>query len=1653
MNQLVIFLNDSGRAFRDYAGAMLVQTGALMAALALVDLLIRKRVRASVRYWLWMLVFVKLVLPPTLALPTGVGYWLDVETPAVTPVAEEPLPVVTPPVSPPRAVSPLPREPMEVLPASQVSPEAIAPTAAAPALTWQAVVFALWLVGLVVFGLLLVQRAFFVRGLIAQSDTADDDLMETLERCARQIGVDRGIGLRVSPNTFSPAVCGLVRPTILIPASLLVRLSGESLRAVLIHELAHIKRGDLWVNLGQTLLQVVYFYNPLVWVAHAIVRRVREQAVDEMVLVALGAEAKSYSKTLIDIAEMAFFRANLALRLIGVAESKKSLEGRIKHMLTRPIPKRARIGFAGIAAILMTAAALLPMARGQNSERRNDASVARLPGGVTVELLGVCSWPVGGRRCWRPDGTKLSDEIYAAKSNTHPGPGDYGFMVKVTGPEDLDIRWRTIEGSTGWEGSCQVEDAQGSVLENGTAAISDMEAGRTSTSIRIGVATGAWGTISTHDGGSMRIGRGTGVLWSQAFADSDRIHIIASTQWRKDRAERIVAVDLEGTVHSGWCGSVASGNVDQFTARFRDLKLSQIKEFQFQVRPYEWAEFRGVSLRPGTRTNVQVIAGLTDEAEYAHAVVEEGVGFDGLVVGDPNCTAELIKSKLGEPERETKSRETGWWLSYKGSYGLDFWLRLDTNMLAEIRLNRGFKGPLRSGISMASTKTDVFHVYGPPLKEETVLDLTKHFGDQILYTRAGLRGRSENSKIFYGQNGLLFWFEGEQILQIVIHPKQPQERENAGGLGSGQAVDVEWRTASGTRLAELGKALMIWANDHDDTFPDSLEDLRSEVDQDTLQWLREHVQYVGKGMKATDYPGEVLAYDKTMMADGNGTNVLYLDAHVAFEDSQRLEQIGMALASEPSEAELVESATRLSDLGKALLFYANEHDDRLPDSLMGVKEYSGVGFAWLYSNVAYLGKGVTVANNPERPVAYDKTLIESGTGTNVLHLNTAVTFEHPDRLAELGIRRDVQSPLAGRVESARRFANLGKALLVYAVDHGTFPDSLDQMTSYLRPEDLAWLKANTEYAGQGKTERMPPDTVMAYDKTLLEGNLGTNVLYLDCHVAFETPEQLERVGLISRKSAMQRLRFLGLAAIMYAHEHDSTLADDLGSLRPYTGDEARFAWMRDNFVYLGKGAKLEVRDPADKPLAYWRTGPVDSDGTAVVFFDGHVEFVSPERLAQFGLSSIPFESASVANSHEGVWITFLPRSPIRSLAEYHHAIQVSPVPAPPGYRSVPFPACDLEIRRAADQQRVARIYFPESGWTPSGLTPEMRRRIGELPDGEYLLAFCYGNARCSNAARLRLDSQYDPSAEPTLSLVPLPVPPGGSPMLLGIRAVRPSPIDPELTNQAVAFPSLVVDGTERRLTQMVWVGPVGPLRPGQQEVRILRLSEYEPTIEPGRAHSAKARVGKYESALVQIPAADDLARQWDEATKNLAPYEPPSAVLQGKVVGTDGLAGRGYEVCLFGDKGERIVEVAAEDGSYDFANIPSGPYQLICNPKGRGQPCVTINSVTVTAGQSRVLNVSLEGRYRLAGTVVREDGSAVARMDVTLTCEDPDAQAEFQDFVLTDEQGRFELGSPYSQVTYVGVNGRRIRGSMPQLSTVPTGLDITLRDDGRGAAL
>ena len=461
MNSIVDTINAAGRAFAGFALPMLIQSSVLIVILLVVDDILRKRGRAVFRYWIWMLVLVKLVLPPSLGSPVSIGAWLgdELEVPEVslfdpaepqaaqTPATELP-PVASAIPVPPDSMTAETAAPQENVTAAPAAPvEVERPSAAetdvtarplAPTLSGQGLVLLVWSVVVLALTLLLVQRACLVRGLVGQAQEADRAVLDELEDCRRRLGLHRGVGLRLSPNASSPAVCGLVRPVILIPQTLAPRLHSHELRAVLLHELAHVKRGDLWINLVQTVLQIAYFYNPLLWLANVKIRRTREQAVDETVLVVMGQTARQYPETLLNIAKLAFERRpTLALRLIGVVESRNALAARIKHMLTRPIPTTAKLGLLGLVLVLIAAAVLLPMARAAEES----FSVTN-NGPLDVRLMGVC--PDGEDVLYDADGKKLDATLPPLGSHDGPWGSDQyrrDFVFQAPGFDKQLLLW------------------------------------------------------------------------------------------------------------------------------------------------------------------------------------------------------------------------------------------------------------------------------------------------------------------------------------------------------------------------------------------------------------------------------------------------------------------------------------------------------------------------------------------------------------------------------------------------------------------------------------------------------------------------------------------------------------------------------------------------------------------------------------------------------------------------------------------------------------------------------------------------------------------------------------------------------------------------------------------------------------------------------------------------------------------------------------------------------------------------------------------------------------------------------------------------------------------------------------------------------------
>src|SRR5207244_9004560 len=107
---------------------------------------------------------------------------------------------------------------------------------------------------------------------------------ERLRGLANRLRLMRPVILLESCLAEVPSVVGLWRPVILMPLGVLASLPAEQVEAILLHELAHIRRWDYLVNLAQTAVEGLLFYHPAVWWVSAAVRAERENCCDDVVV-------------------------------------------------------------------------------------------------------------------------------------------------------------------------------------------------------------------------------------------------------------------------------------------------------------------------------------------------------------------------------------------------------------------------------------------------------------------------------------------------------------------------------------------------------------------------------------------------------------------------------------------------------------------------------------------------------------------------------------------------------------------------------------------------------------------------------------------------------------------------------------------------------------------------------------------------------------------------------------------------------------------------------------------------------------------------------------------------------------------------------------------------------------------------------------------------------------------------------------------------------------------------------------------------------------------------------------------------------------------------------------------------------------------------
>jgi len=236
--------------------------------------------------------------------------------------------------------------------AERISPLAVAPGLAHLHLelllprSWALYLFAAWAAGAALLltrlavGLWRLRR---LRALCVEADPASlDPTLLALLHGARGGKTRAPVRLCLSEEVAAPAVIGFLRPAIVFPSRLLPQLSAAEMESILLHELAHIERGDPWTNLAQKLLKALFFFHPAVWWIESQLTLEREMACDDMVLSHRG-RPRAYAAVLVALAERLHSAPAIALAQ-ALLSRVHPMSRRISQILDARRPKGAALG-------------------------------------------------------------------------------------------------------------------------------------------------------------------------------------------------------------------------------------------------------------------------------------------------------------------------------------------------------------------------------------------------------------------------------------------------------------------------------------------------------------------------------------------------------------------------------------------------------------------------------------------------------------------------------------------------------------------------------------------------------------------------------------------------------------------------------------------------------------------------------------------------------------------------------------------------------------------------------------------------------------------------------------------------------------------------------------------------------------------------------------------------------------------------------------------------------------------------------------------------------------------------------------------------------------------------------------------------------------
>jgi len=354
-----------------------MQVSVLVCLIFVVKAMVRGRLAVRWHYWLWLLLLIRMVIPwapesnfSVFTLLTQAKNIIAEQTEKVTPQIKQ---AITPKVA---SIA----QGLQSVTFAKATSQSTQLSAGTKANSFEVIhiLSLLWLGIALALGIFALGCNFRLWRIIkSKRPITAGRILNLLEDCKAQMNVQTILGIVITDRVKSPALFGVIRPRLLLPEGMLEKLDREQLRYVFLHELGHLKRNDVYLGWLMVILQILHWFNPLVWLAFGRMRTDRELACDGLVLSAIGTgESQTYGQTLVNLFK-GFTGLHYAPGIAGILENKSQLKRRITMIAQF---KKGSYRWSVLAIVLLAVLGSVALTNAQTAKNSTDlnAKVANI---------------------------------------------------------------------------------------------------------------------------------------------------------------------------------------------------------------------------------------------------------------------------------------------------------------------------------------------------------------------------------------------------------------------------------------------------------------------------------------------------------------------------------------------------------------------------------------------------------------------------------------------------------------------------------------------------------------------------------------------------------------------------------------------------------------------------------------------------------------------------------------------------------------------------------------------------------------------------------------------------------------------------------------------------------------------------------------------------------------------------------------------------------------------------------------------------------------------------------------------------------------------------------------------------------------------------